>query len=412
MCITRTPSKKILLADIYDRHFKDYLSSKNRKLFILPKHLEAVNKAVACRSEKLGIAVFACKDCGQTYELARSCKHRFCARCGCADTQKWATKTLGRLLSMKHHHIIFTLPKGLRPLAKINGNLIYDLLFKISAEVLKSWFKHKHQLIPGIVSVLHTSGSDLKFHPHTHMIVTGGGRNLTSNTFRELDGDFLCPQQFLGRKMKIKFEKTLIRLFRSGKLTALSKNSNLTDFKAWLSRVNRKKWIVSIQKPLEDTLQIVGYVGRYTKRACLSEYKIIDHSDTIKFNFYDYKNTPRGEKPRVSIKSLSPHDFLDTLLQHVPDKRYRMVRYYGIYNSFYITKIPADLRGSNQQINDCDWEHFDVDFDWGEFEEFRKNMIKVGADDPLFCKDCNKNLILVFIKLKSKYINIEYENSS
>lgn len=412
MCTTaRTPVKRILLADIYNRHFKEYLSSKDRKLFILPKHLEAVDKAAACRSDKLGVAVFACPDCGQTYELARSCKHRFCAQCGCADTQKWAVQTLGRLLNMKHHHVIFTLPNGLRPLAKINGNLIYDLLFRTSAEVLKSWFKHKHQLIPGIVSVLHSSGSDLKFHPHTHMIVTGGGRDLESNSFRALDGDFLCPQQFLGKKMKVRFTESLIRLFKSGKINSLSSSSDHLDFKIWLDRVNRKNWIVSIQKPLDDLQQIVGYVGRYTKRACLSEYKIIDHSDTIKFNFNDYKNTPRGEIPRISIKSFGPNQFLDALLQHVPDKHYRIVRYYGIYNSFYLSKIPSNLRGSVDQNHVFDWEHFDDEFHWGEFEEFRKNMIKSGTNDPLFCNDCQKSLILIFIKFKGKTINVEHEHT-
>lgn len=384
------------------------MKSRDRKLLIKPKHLEAVNKASACRTDKLGIAVFCCKGCGSTVYVARSCKHRFCGRCGNADTIRWAGKMLSTLLNMKHHHIVSTLPQPFRYLAKMNGTLLFDLLFKSSAEVIKSWFKSRHKLRPGIVSVLHTAGSDLKFHPHIHMIVSGGGQDISTKSYRRLEGDYLCPQKFFGAQLRIKFQQELIKLFDREKIKTPKSIGDHKSFVSWLYRIKQKHWVVSIQKPLEDIKQIVGYVGRYTKRACLSEYKIVEIGKTIKFKYNDYKNTPRGERPRQAIKELTPYEFLDELLQHVPEKRYRMVRYFGIYNSLHMNKIPKGLRArvKEEAIEVAD------NFEWGEFEQFRKALIRSGKADPLFCKVCNQSMVLVAVHLKGKVINIfEYDSS-
>lgn len=412
MCTrTKIETQKIRLADIYDQHFDQYLYSKNRKLILKNKHLKAVNQARACGTDKLGIAVFACTSCGDTTYITRSCKNRFCAKCGAADTIKWAKLSLTRLLNIKHHHIVTTLPKPLRFLARINGPLIYNLLFQTSAAIIKSWFEAKHNIRPGIVAVLHTSGSDLKFHPHIHMVVSGGGQLIQSGKYKILESDFLCAQAFLGRQLKIKFQCQLIKLFNQGKLKVPKRIDHPKDFSRWLWKMDQKHWIVSIQKPLNDIHHIVGYVGRYTKRACLSEYKIESIGSTIKFKFNDYKNTPRGEKPRQAIKELKPIDFLDQLLQHVPDKGYRMVRYYGLYNSRYLKSIPDHLKAEST-INPKATLAHDEHFDWGEFEQFRKAFIAAGLEDPLFCKACNQSKVLIGIKFKDKFINtFEYDSS-
>ena len=315
---------------------------------------------------------------------------------------------LSRLMNIKHFHVVTTLPKALRSLAKLNGNDLYDLLFRTSAEVLKSWFKAKHKLMPGIVSVLHTAGSDLKFHPHVHMIVSGGGQLIGSGEYESLKSDFLCEQQFLGRQLKIKYQSKLIRLYEKGKLKTPLRIQEKKDLVNWLYNINQKHWIVSIQKPLEDIHQIIGYVGRYTKRACISEYKIAEVGQSIKFRYHDYKNTPRGEKPLEAIKSLSPAEFLDELLQHVPTKRYRMVRYYGLYNSVYLNNIPQSYKATfeAEKLPEED------DFEWGEFEAYRKSLIRSGRPDPLYCQTCKQDMILIGILFKGKFKSVfEYDSS-
>jgi len=378
-------------------HFEGYLASPDRKLYLEERHLKAVDWSSVCRTSKIGRFQLACPGCGEVTYIARSCKHRFCPLCGVSDTFKWSQQTLSRLMNCKHHHVVMTLPVAYRKLSQMNKDKLHDILFKASNMVLTKWFEHKYCLRPGVVSVLHTAGADLKYHPHVHMIVSRGGQDLVSGEYRFIKGNYLCKNEILGALLKYKFNELLVKAYEKDELKMYSNIQSTKDLKAWLGKMKQKHWIVNIEKPLEDVPQIVGYVGRYTKRACLSEYKIeYVGEEAIKFRFNDYKNSNRGEAPKESIKTLRPYEFLDQLLQHVPNKYYRMVRYGGLYNSFYLHKIPDELKLAAAKPSDLEW---DVTYDWGEFEQYRKDVIRAGHPDPFICKHC---------QIEKQYMGVEY----
>ena len=339
-------------------------------------------KTINCRTARIGVTKYSCKTCNHVHYIYRSCQHRFCPTCGVVDTYKWAEKTLQHLLDIKHHHVVVTLPKALRFLSKMNDNRIHNLLFSVSASIIQDWFSYKYKIKPGIISVLHTAGSDLKYHPHVHLIVSGGGLHMSSKSINKLPNAYLTRQRFLANKFKKEFITKLIASHKSKPLkTPRAWNNDDTKLESFLSKLKEKQWIVSIQKPLNNLSKIVGYVGRYTKRTCISEYKLIDFKNKIvSFNFNDYKNTPRGEKPKQSIIHKPINEFLTDLLQHVPDKRYRMVRYYGLYNTHYRKYIPKNsIQNTTENIENLEWE---------EFAELRKLDIQHGKQDPLLCPHC------------------------
>jgi hypothetical protein len=373
----------LTLKQIYSSSWDNYIYSHQRKLWLEKKHFEAVMKTINCRTARMGMAKYSCESCNHEHFIYRSCKHRFCPTCGTVDTYNWADKTLQFLLNIKHHHVVVTLPKALRFLSKLNGNRIHDLLFQSSASILLDWFNYKYNIKPGIVSVLHTAGADLKYHPHVHLIVTGGGLHMPSKTIQELPNAYLTRQRFLANKFKQQFCRQLLKIHQAEPLNFPKiwedKPNRLNDF---LNKVKKQQWIVSIQKPLADLSQIVGYVGRYTKRTCLSEYKLISHeNDVVSFEYNDYKNTPRGHKPLKSVCRLPTFGFLDHLLQHVPDKRYRMVRYMGLYNSHHKKHIPKQEQPTTQTDSKNDEE-------WIEFEQYRKLEMEHDKQDPLQCPNC------------------------
>lgn len=382
-------------------HFDNYLNSPKRKLFLEDYHLKAVNLSRVCRSIKLGRAVLVCKGCAEVGYIAQSCKNRFCGTCGASDTYKWSKKMFAKLMNCKHHHVVFTLPTAYRVLSKMNGDKLHNILFKASNEVMRSYFKDEYNLKVGMVSVLHTAGADLKYHPHVHSIVSRGGLDLVKGDYRFPQGDYLCKNEILGRCLKSKFNKLLLNEYDKGELKVYKNITSKADLHKWIGQQKEKHWIVNIEKPLDDIKQIIGYVGRYTKRACLSEYKLEEVSDSkIKFRYNDYKNSLRGEAPSESIRSMNPVEFLDNLLQHVPTKRYRMVRYGGLYNSFYIGKIPQYLKLKVEAEEPIEW---DDNYDWGEYEQFRKDVIRAGGPDPFICKNC---------QLLKEVVLIEFENFS
>lgn len=388
----KTKLKRYRLADILSDHFRTYIYDPKKRLALEQKHFTAVNWIEACRSPKLGIGYYSCKNCEEGHHFVyRSCHHRFCPTCGISETNRWSEKMLSGLLRMKHHHIVMTLPKPLRMLSKKNGDIIHKELFKQSAAVLKSWFGSRHRLVPGIVSVLHTSGSDLKYHPHVHMIVSGGGRELNGESYHELEGDYLVPQYFLGKQLRYRMIKSLLELYRKGKLKSYDSHKDELSFELWLRSIKQKHWVVSIQDPLSDVNAIVRYVGRYTKRCCLSEYRI-EHvgKDEVVISYNDYKNSERGSKPKQGLKSFSKTGFLDELLQHVPNKGFQMVRYYGLYAQMY--RIPEEEKHNVVELKDVELQG-----DWTEYERYRKTMLRLKKQDPFECEYCGSLMKLTGI---------------
>lgn len=379
--------KKHLVSDILHQYFDDYLKHPRRKLYLENKHFKAVNAIKTCRSKTIGYAVLYCQSCKHKKYIYRSCDHRFCAQCGVEKTNKWAKQTLSRLINIPHHHVVFTLPVEFRAIAKANEKLIYNLLFQSSAQVLKDFFLGKHNSLPGIVSVLHTAGSDLKYHPHVHILLSAGGLDLDDNsTVKQLKNKYLCPQRFLAGKMRRIFTTALIEYFNNGDLAT---NMNHKQFLEFVHKLKKQQWIVSIQEPIENVEQIVRYVGRYTKRACISEYRIkATRNGVVEFEFKDYKNSDRKGKPKIASIRLPYVEFLDKLLQHVPEKGFRMVRYFALYNAQHKNKIPDDFIYNE---NDSKSEPLDST---KPFENHQLLTIQLQHYDPLQCPSCQHQLVL------------------
>ena len=393
MCGTNTiPEKKYSLSrDIVGAFRAAYQSHPKRKLFLQPKHFEALNKMSACRTSVLGGVMYACEGCGQAHFIHRSCKHRFCVTCGIKDTNRWAEDVLGNLLNIRHSHVVATLPAWLRGISLRNGNVLHNLLFGSLKMVLLDWFLQKHGIEPGLVMVLHTAGSDLKYHPHVHCIVSFGGIEKENGQVKVLDGDFLVNHKFLRSRFRHVFEGGLIAAFDKGTLEVPEDLAERKYFMGFLRRNNEKDWIVSIQEPLKDATSIVRYVFRYAKRACLSERKIEKIEDgkiTLRYN--DYKNTPRGEKPKQGFVTLHYVDFLDRLLQHVPEKGYRQVRYGGIYEGRKRKNLPPEWKAPPPVM-----EEMPAQEEGGEFWLYRKESKQYAGRDPLWCDACQQAMVLV-----------------
>ena len=61
---------------------------------------------------------------------------------------------------------------------------MYALLFQAASETILELCADRKYLgaTPGVTAILHTWGQNLQFHPHIHMIVTGGGAFTSTRT--------------------------------------------------------------------------------------------------------------------------------------------------------------------------------------------------------------------------------------
>jgi hypothetical protein len=399
-----------LVKDVYTPYLEDYIRDSQRKLFLLNKHYRAFNMAMYCRTESMGRVVFGCSTCGQRHEMYKSCKHRFCAQCGVVETYRWGDSLGNRLLNIPHSHITFTLPSGLRVLGKGCESGVYDCMFKAVNEVMQSWFLAKYGIKCGVVMVLHTAGSDLKYHPHIHCIVSCGGVLLESESghpeLKNLGTNYLCSHKHLGNQFRIRLSNLLRERCVAGRLSnADGEVMSLGDLNWQLQLISRKNWIVGVEKGLWEVAQIVGYVGRYTKRACMSEYKISDISEgEIAFTYNDYANTPKGERPVVSTKRQSMTSFLDSLLQHVPDKGFHCVRYCGVYANAAHKGLPSSfLAAQKEEEAHGETEDRVPTSEVEQYKRYRKTQEKLYQKDPLRCQ-CGKDMEFRYLYIGNKRI--------
>ena len=81
-----------------------------------------------------------------------------------------------------HYHVVFTIPSEIYNITYQNQEKMYKILFKASSETLQELAKDKKYLggEVGFFSILHTWGQNLMYHPHVHIVVTGGGLTETN----------------------------------------------------------------------------------------------------------------------------------------------------------------------------------------------------------------------------------------
>ena len=124
-----------------------------------------------CRTAALGGHVMRCENekCGHTVIAYNSCRNRHCPKCQGAAAREWLGEREAELLPVPYFHVVFSLPAKVADIAYQNKAVIYDILFKASAEAMTTIAadpKHLGAQI-GILSVLHTWGSALNQNPHS-----------------------------------------------------------------------------------------------------------------------------------------------------------------------------------------------------------------------------------------------------
>ena len=379
--------KVFRLSDYFDQNWENYV--KHPKQFIYPEQYKAVAAIRACRTEALGIDHYVCEDCGEISKVYHSCKNRFCPTCSWKDTLDWADRIKDQMLDIPHRHVVFTLPHRLNNLVNDNKAVLLDILFKTAADSIKDWMGYKYKLTPGIISVLHTFGETKKLHPHIHMIVSWGGIN-QNHYPEEIKGEYI-KYDFIQTKFRCKFEDKLVQLFDADAL--IHKFSDRIDFMRFLKRVNDKQWHIHFESAMRIPEEVIRYIGRYSKRACISEYKITNIDGAyISFSYKDNKNLDINGKPIVKELTLHYNEFFPRLLQHVPLPYFRLVRYYAAYSARTKAMLKEKYSLYQNKAEECP----------EEVETYEM------PDNPKVCKNCNRKKKYLYSTFKNREGKIIY----
>ncbi len=236
------------------------------------------------------------------------------------------------LLNVPYVHMIFTLPHQLNGLARNNKKIIYNLILKTSWAVVKSLSKTNNNIggLPGMVSVLHTFGSDMKYHIHTHNLVTFGALDLETNKWKKPKRkDKIARYRQINSLYKRLFLQALKQQYLEGKITYYMSYQQVEEM------VKNITWVVHNTKPTLDTSILEGYLARYINRIAVSNSKVeyLKDQAKVKLIYNDYKNQKEGQAAPKAYKSLDPLVFIDQFIQHVLPPYFQKTRRYGLHSS-------------------------------------------------------------------------------
>jgi ssDNA-binding Zn-finger/Zn-ribbon topoisomerase 1 len=298
--------------------------------------LKVMSAIESCRTAALGGHVARCEKCSHTQIAYNSCRNRHCPKCQGAAAKQWLAEREAELLPVPYYHVVFTLPSAIADIAYQNKAVIYNLLFKVSAETLITIAadpKHLGARI-GVLSVLHTWGSALTHHPHVHMIVPGGGIALDGDKWVSCRPGFFLPVRVLSRLFRRLFLEKLVAAHQAGELQFFGNHAALTNtkaFAAYLAPLRNRKWVVYCKRPFGGPEQVLRYLARYTHRVAISNRRLIACDDKgVTFKWKDY----RLDGPeRYKVMTLDTHEFIRRFLMHVLPQGFHRIRYYGLLAS-------------------------------------------------------------------------------
>jgi len=298
--------------------------------------LKVMSAVESCRTAALGGHVARCEKCAHTQIAYNSCRNRHCPKCQGAAAREWLAAREDELLPVPYFHVVFTLPAAIADIAYQNKAVIYDLLFKASAETLITIAADPEHLGAriGVLSVLHTWGSALTHHPHVHMIVPGGGIALDGKRWIACRPGFFLPVRVLSRLFRRLFLEKLVAAHQTGALQFFGKHAPLTNaqaFAAYLAPLRNSEWVVYSKRPFGGPAEVLRYLARYTHRVAISNRRLVALDDKgVTFKWKDY----RVDGPeRYKLMTLDTHEFIRRFLMHVLPQGFHRIRYYGLFAS-------------------------------------------------------------------------------
>jgi len=281
---------RLEVADVFRRYGPAYRQKHEASLS--RGQWRVMNAIELCRTAALGGHLEECDSCGYQRPAYNSCRDRHCPKCQSLARAQWLEDRQAELLETQYFHVVFTVPEEIAALAYQNKATVYDILFRATAETLRTIAadpKHLGAEI-GFLAVLHSWGSNLLFHPHLHCVVPGGGISPDGEHWVACRPGFFLPVRVLSRLFRRLFLEYLQTAFDTGQLQFFSSLEGLRDpkpFAQYLAPLRDTEWVVYAKPPLGGPEQVLNYLGRYTHRVAISNDRLlsIDHGKvTFRWN--------------------------------------------------------------------------------------------------------------------------------
>lgn len=367
-----------IIKNILENHFEEFKKLKwHRVRKEMRQHIkDIVERALDCGNIKKGYIKYKCLECKEEYIHGFTCKTKFCSKCGRMYSLKWSDKQVDNMLNVTHRHAVFTIPEELRNYFYQKRELLKDLqdaVYRVVSSYYQNKVKGSHEV--GLIAVVHTFGSDLKWNPHIHALFTEGGIDKNNKWFKKVSH---IPYKYLRKS----WQKLVLDIIKK----------NFTDIRTKrivnkLYKTYNEGFYVNAERDLTNIKQATKYIGRYLARPAIAEYRITDY-DGKSVTFW-YENKKPKKKITVTIDVL---EFIGKLTQHIHPKGFRVVRRYGLYAraknklSIEIIKLYNFIKQRN--IYEI------IKKKTARKMGFKERLIETFGVNPFICSNCGKDMIL------------------
>jgi len=230
---------------------------------------------------------------------------------------------------------------------------------------------------PGFVLVLHTFGRDLKWNPHIHCLLSEGGY---SN-----DGFWRNVHHF---------DYTYLRnAFRTALLDEMESRigSSFKKVKALCYKEHQDGFYVYAKPNHCDPKAVAKYIGRYLGRPVIATSRI----DKYDGNFVTFHYN-RHEDDKYVVETIPVMEFISRLIQHIPEKHFKMIRYGGLYARH------REIDHSLLRIISKEKRHI-----FRSFNKWRTAILSAFGYDPLICPDCGHSMDFLELYFNHQRISLD-----
>lgn len=376
LCVPRVRGEappRLEVADIFRLHGEAY-----RQTHVLtPEQHKAMRAIETCRTAVLGGHLDRCPKCSFERPSYNSCRNRHCPKCQALQQAEWIEERQQRILPTAHFHVVFTVPSELHPLALFNRELFFRLLFRTVSQTLLTLGEDPKRLGAqlGITAVLHTWTRDLRFHPHIHCIVTGGGLAQDGTRWLPARQRYLFPVKVLARLFRGQLLAALTDACEADRLRLPPELASRVAFRRLLNQLYLKEWVVFAKRPFGNAEHVVKYLGRYTHRIALSNQRLLSLDERgVRFLTRDGKSA-----------TLPPADFIERFLLHVLPRGFVKTRHFGL---FAAKNVRTRLEQARALLSRRPAQNPPL----AAPPSWREQMTRLTGIDPMLCPRCGETL--------------------
>lgn len=341
--------------------------------------VENVNKMINCGDPAFGGAMYTCPSCGNWKFVPFRCHSRFCPTCGVKYSIDRTTSMAFRIIDVQHRHCVFTIDDHLRHYFLEDRTLLNCLFSAVRSVILRMFHKmnKSEQFTPGFILVLHTFGRDLKWNPHIHCLLTEGAlgksglwRNVKHFNYKYLRDAF---QTALLNELELHLGPS----FKKVKASVYKNHTNGFYIYAKPNKCNAKN--------------VIKYIGRYLGRPVIATSRIDSYDgDFVTFHYN------RHEDDKYVQERIPVLDFISRLIQHIPEKNFKQIRYYGLYarHQKKDCKLRRAISEEKRRI-------------FISFNRWRESILSSFGYDPLKCDKCGTTMLFWELYFNHKPVSLK-----